>query len=200
MAPTTEPIAQTTRPDWANPDDRYDEMWNGELVMSPIAGYEHQRLVARLLLIIGQVIDFDADEVFPGYNVSDRREGWSHNYRIPDIAVYLAANTGVVHSAFAEAGPDLAVEITSPNENPHAKLDFYASVNTRELLIVRRDAGWRVELYRLSGTRLVQVGDVGPGDAAVTCETVGLALRVEDADPRPAIVVTHPATGREWRV
>jgi hypothetical protein len=33
------------------------------------------------------------DRVLPGCNVSDRDTDWTHNYREPDAAVYLASNT-----------------------------------------------------------------------------------------------------------
>ena len=199
MTPATQTIHRATQTEACERDDRYDEVWNGELYVPPIAGFFHQSFATRLSAILCRVIDPDTGEILAGVNVSDRREGWSHNYRIPDIAVYLASNPAVIHEAFAEGGPDLAVEITSPGEDPHAKLDFYAGVNSREVLIVRRDAGWRLELFRLSGAQLVQVGDIGPGDAAVACESVGLSFQVEHAEPRPGVIVTHPATGRQWR-
>lgn len=61
-------------------------------------------------------------------------------------------------------GPDLAVEIISEGEDPHAKFAFYAAVNTREVLVVERDP-WAAELFTLLDGQLVSAGrsDVGNG-------------------------------------
>ena len=180
-------------------DDRYDEMWDGVPYAPPIAGSSHQDFATQFAGVMIQAIGRGNATVFAGCNVSDRLDGWAKNYRIPDVAVYLAGNPAVIHEAFAQGGPDFAVEITSQGEDPHAKLDFYAAVNTRELVVVRRDLGWRLELFRLGGGTLGLAGDIGPGAGGLTLESVGVTLRVEAAEPRPDVVVAHPATGREWR-
>jgi len=50
-----------------------DEMWEGVLVMPPLANNEHQRIVSKLTSAFSSVIDWDAGEqALPSANVSDR--------------------------------------------------------------------------------------------------------------------------------
>ncbi len=70
--------------------DRYDEVWEGTYVMAPIADNEHQDLQGRLASVFLQVVGGDRQtKVLPGTNISDREDGWEHNYRCPDVAVFL---------------------------------------------------------------------------------------------------------------
>ena len=70
--------------------DRYDEVWESIYVMNPMPNVEHQQLVNRLASIFQDVIDWPGKgDVRPGVNVSDRREDWRENYRVPDVAVFL---------------------------------------------------------------------------------------------------------------
>ena len=91
-------------------------------------------------------VDEKADTIYPGVNISDR-DDWQQNYRIPDIAVYLSGNPAQDRRTHYFGGPDLAVEIVSPNDRTDEKLDFYATVGTRELIVI--DEGYdRFELHR----------------------------------------------------
>src|SRR4051812_27754940 len=73
--------------------DRYDEVWDGVYVMSPLADLEHQKLATLLAAVIIQSLPSDNDgAVFAGANVSDRADDWKKNYRCPDVAVYLVGN------------------------------------------------------------------------------------------------------------
>ena len=119
---------------------RRDEVWEGVLVVPPVANNEHQRLVMKFTLAFSYAVDFVAgDSVLPGCNVSDRDADWITNYREPDVAVYLATNPAKDSNTHWVGGPDVAVEVVSRGEDPRLKLDFYAKVNTRELLIVERN-------------------------------------------------------------
>src|SRR6056297_3761329 len=70
--------------------DRFDEVWEGIYVMSPLANNEHQALASRLSAIFQVVLDWgEFGDVFAGVNVSDRVDDWKQNYRCPDVAVYL---------------------------------------------------------------------------------------------------------------
>ena len=101
---------------------QYDEVWEGVLVVAPLPNNDHQRLVTRLSAIFsGLLIDWDhGDQVFSGTNVSDRDVEWTSNYRVPDIAVYLATNPAKnsASNSLGYGGPDLAVEIVSPGDEP----------------------------------------------------------------------------------
>ncbi len=139
--------------------DRYDEVWDGVYVMSPLANNEHQSLATEIAAAITTQIDWRGlGRTLAGANVSDRREDWLHNYRVPDVLVYLNETSGEDCGTHWCGGPDFAVEIVSPNDRTLDKLDFYAKVGTRELLVIDRDP-WQLTLYRLSGQRkLVPAG------------------------------------------
>jgi Uma2 family endonuclease len=178
---------------------QYDEVWEGVLVVPPIANNEHQRIVAKLTSAFSCIIDWDqGSQVLPGTNVTDRDADWKSNYRVPDVAVYLATNHAKDGGTHWVGGPDLAVEIVSPGEDPHDKLDFYAKVNTRELLIVNRDP-WSLELYQLQGGKLVLAGKSEVADTVVLASAVlPLTFQLQENSPRPMIVVSHTVTKQTW--
>jgi Uma2 family endonuclease len=180
------------------PESR-DEVWDGVLVVPPNPHNEHQRLVMDLCYAFCTVADRSADDqVLPGANVSDREDGWLQNYRIPDAVVYLAGNPARNSHTHWVGGPNLAVEIGSPGEDPRLKLDFYAKVGTRELLVVDR-APWALELYRLDAGRLLSVGRSDAANPAVLASAVlPLAFQLRDGTPRPTILLTHTGTGQTW--
>ncbi|OWK43504.1 hypothetical protein FRUB_03103 [Fimbriiglobus ruber] len=178
---------------------RFDEMWEGMLVVPPAPNNEHFRIVSILNTATSSVIDWDAgDQSVPGGNLSDRAADWQHNYRVPDLLVYLAGNPAVDHGTHWEGGPDFLVEIISPGEKPYDKFDFYANVNAREILIVHRDP-WALELFQLSGGKYVSAGRSDLSTPGVLKSTVlPLAFRLVAGKTRPKIEVTHPPTGRRW--
>jgi Uma2 family endonuclease len=95
-------------------------------------------------------------------------------------------------------GPDLAVEIVSPGEDPRQKLAFYAAIGTRELLVVDRKP-WGIELYQLVGTQLILRGRSDVANPAVLASRVlPITFQLVDGLPRPTIRVTHTATGQVW--
>src|SRR4051794_28174820 len=94
--------------------DRYDEVWEGVYHVSPLAGDEHQGLVAHLTGVFYITIDLPGlGCVRAGVNVSDRKGNWKKNYRIPDVAVFLAGTSAQNRGAYWLGGPDFAVEIAS---------------------------------------------------------------------------------------
>jgi len=140
--------------------DQYDEIWEGVYVMSPMANNEHQRLVTDIAAVIKTVFDWKGlGQTLAGANVSDRRDEWSKNYRVPDILSLRNDSSAVDCGTHWFGGPDLAIEVVSPGEQVLDKLDFYASVGTEELLVVDRDP-WRLTLYRRQENgKLKQAGD-----------------------------------------
>jgi Uma2 family endonuclease len=139
--------------------DGLDEVWNGTYVMSPLANNEHQRIVARLAAVFDTVIDAGGlGTTLVGANISDRRNDWKQNYRVPDLLVFLNNTSAEDCGTHWLGGPDLAVEITSPGEQVADKFDFYASVSTRELIVIDREP-WQVTQYQLDAShRLRPVG------------------------------------------
>jgi len=180
------------------PNNR-DEVWDGVLVMPPLANNEHQRYMMKLCAVFCGVLDLDAgNNVLPGCNVSDRDKDWLQNYREPDVAVYLATTTAKDCGTHWMGGPDLAIEIASPGEDPRQKLYFYAKVSTRELLIVDRDP-WAVEMYQLQGGRLVTVGTTTAENSGVLKSSVlPLTYQLQLSTPRPTLLISHTGTGQTW--
>ena len=179
--------------------DRFDEVWDGDYVMSPIADNEHQDLQGLLTSVFLQALGADRQaRVQPGANISDREEGWEHNYRCPDVAVFLPNPSARDCGSHWFGGPDFAVEILSPGDRTPKKLPFYASVNVRELLVVAREP-WSLELYRLRDGELASVGkiDVSTGDPLAS-EVLPLSFRLVAGSPRPIIDVRHRETGQTW--
>src|SRR5438876_69925 len=73
--------------------DRFDEVWEGVYVMPPIANNEHQALASRIGGILQPLGPWpEGGTVYVGVNVSDREQGWEHNYRVPDVAAFLKGN------------------------------------------------------------------------------------------------------------
>jgi hypothetical protein len=87
--------------------DRYDEVWNGVYIMSPIPNDEHQQLVSHMTYIMEDVIGLPGlGDVRPGINLSDRVKGWKKNYRVPDVVVFLKGGIAVNHGTHWCGGPD----------------------------------------------------------------------------------------------
>lgn len=176
-----------------------DEVWEGVLVVPPLANNEHQTVVMNLCYAFTSVVDRGSgDCVLPGANVSDRDAGWTTNYREPDVVVYLATNPAKNSNTHWVGGPDLAVEVVSPGEDARLKLDFYAKVGTREVLIVDRDP-WKLELYQLQGTLLVSVGtsDVASGAVLTSC-ALPLTFQLQPGTLRPTIQIAHTSGTQTW--
>lgn len=128
--------------------DRYDEVWEGVYMMSPLANNEHQWLATEMSTAIATVVDWqNLGRTLTGANVSDRRKDWKDNYRIPDVLVFQSNTSAEDCQTHWFGGPELAIEIVSPGDRTLDKLDFYAAVGTQELLVIDRDP-WRLTLYR----------------------------------------------------
>src|SRR5262249_19157191 len=95
-------------------------------------------------------------------------------------------------------GPDLAIEIVSPEDRSRDKLDFYAEVGTREVLIVDRNP-WQLELYRRADDEMKFVGRTKPGDRRKLMSTVvPLGFQRLRGRPRQKVKIVHAETGQEW--
>lgn len=182
-----------------SPADRYTEVWDGVIVMPAVPNNEHQDLVLRLCVPFAAIVDRDhGDSVLPGANVSSRPDDWKEDYRRPDVVVALSGGRAQDRHTHWYGGPDLVVEIESPSEDPKAKLDFYAAVGCRELLVVYRHP-WALELFRFDAGGHTSAGRVTVADTTELASTVlPLTFRLRPGKPRPVIVMTQPATGQTW--
>jgi Uma2 family endonuclease len=184
----------------ASGGDRFDEVWEGSYVMSPIADNLHQNLQSRLVSIFLQVVGLDPKTmVLAGTNISDLENDWEHNYRCPDVAVFLPGTSARDCGTHWLGGPDFAVEILSPGDRTPQKMPFYASVNVCELLVIDRKP-WSMELHRLRNGQFESAGRMAPGEAqTIESKVLPLAFRLLEGE-RPIIEVTHPESGQRWSI
>lgn len=185
--------------DEASGDSKYDETWNGVVIMAPLPNDEHQELQLALSVPLFELIQLAGlGKVRPGVNVTDRHDDWRLNYRGPDVVVYLNGNPSINNGSHWIGGPDFLIEIISPGEDPLAKLEFYAGVGTREVLTVERDP-WALELFKLVNGELVSFGRATVADGRIlTAETVNLGFYLESGTERPCIQMAQPNGGRMW--
>jgi len=162
--------------------DRYDEVWEGVYIVTPLPSNEHQRLVHKLSMILGQVLDADVGDVFSGVNLSDRDTGWKTNFREPDVAVFLRGGRAIDRGTHWQGAADFLVEIISPGERTREKIPFYSSIGVVELLIVDRDP-WSLELYRNENGQLTKVGQSTlAAPEVLESRTVGLTFQLLPAN------------------
>jgi Uma2 family endonuclease len=181
--------------------DRHDEVWDGVYVVSPLANNEHQFLGYKLTAAFDQALQGILGVLaYPGVNVSDQLEDWTKNYRCPDVAVFLPGNNAKDMKTHYYLGPDFAVEVISPRDRSRKKLDFYAKVGVRELLLLDRNP-WSLELYRLMNGELKLIGKILPDPSqSLTSLVLPVSFRLLPGDPRPTIEVTHTQDSRQWLI
>jgi Uma2 family endonuclease len=181
--------------------DHHDEVWEGIYMMAPLPNTEHQEIVTRLASIFVEVIDGSGlGRAFAGVNMAGQSENWEQDYRVPDLAIFLHGGPGKDCDSHWRGGADLLVEITSPGDQTKEKIPFYGRIGVKELLVVDRQA-WKLDLYAGSQSVLEVAGESSVENSAVlTSGVVPLQFQLVAGEPRPQIEVTHPATGRRWRV
>ncbi len=180
---------------------KHDEVWDGVYVMSPLPNNEHLILSSELWLVFRTLLKASGSGIaFNGVNVSDREQGWQKNYREPDVAVFLSDNSAKDCGTHWRGGPDLVVEILSPNDRAREKLDFYARLGVRELLVVDRDP-WTLELYRADAGSLRIVGRSTIDHPVELASTVlPITLRLHSGPDRPLIEITTIDRRQSWMI
>ncbi len=181
--------------------DLRDEVWDGVYIMSPFPRNSHQRVVGCLDTALRLVIEQTGRGiVLPGANISDREDDWKQNYRIPDCCVFLNGTRAEDRDTHWFGGPDFCVEIASPGEDVDAKLPFYASVGTREVLLVLRSPRC-LQLRRLDGTTLISAGESNAENGVwLESTVVPLALRMAGTANLPVIEVRRTDGPGEWTI
>jgi Uma2 family endonuclease len=181
--------------------DRWDEVWEGVYVVSPLPNIEHQKIVSRLLVILEETIDRqELGEVFPGVNLSDREDDWEFNYRAPDVVVFLKTGKAVPCDTFWRGPADFLVEIVSPRDRTYEKIPFYDRLGVVELLIIDRDP-WKLEFHQRIDDRLQKTGESNLDNGAILqSRSVGLSFQLVPGKDRPRIAVTHPQSGKSWLI
>jgi Uma2 family endonuclease len=105
--------------------DRFDEMWEGILHMTPCPSFRHQSHASRILGFFVEVWCArigGAAVMQVSVSTPDR---WDQDYRIPDVAVMLPPRVPAGEAMFVR--PDVVFEIRSPGDETYEKLAFYAA-------------------------------------------------------------------------
>lgn len=180
---------------------RFDEVWDGVYVVSLIASYEHQWIAAEILVALHSVLPLvGGGRVMNGVNVSDRRVGWKKNFRVPDLAVVLDSNPGKVCKAHFFGGPDLVVEIVSPDDLTRMKLPFYSKLGVREFFVLDRDP-WSLELYTLDGGQLIFAGrSKQTGNEVLESGVLPLSFRITSGADNSRLEIARLDTSQHWLI
>jgi Uma2 family endonuclease len=182
--------------------DLYDEVWEGMYVLPSMPNNAHQLVVGDLGDVFREVVKkAGLGQSYPGANVSDRRKGWEHNYRVPDLLVVLNDSQAIDCDTHFCGGPDFVVEVQSPGDDTEEKVPFYGKIGVRELLIIHRDKR-TLRLLRLQGEELVLVKPSPlEGKEWLVSEVLPLAFRrtVSKGTPRTQVRRTDSKPGR-WTV
>ncbi|MCE3554951.1 Uma2 family endonuclease [Pseudonocardia sp. RS11V-5] len=143
----------------ALPEDRRIELLDGELLVSPFAGYGHQRVASRLWRVLDEAAPRQV-EVFETVNV---RVG-SGRILIPDLVVVTEPGLDV---AIADAAlVALVVEILSPGAvvaHRALKPQLYAAAGIPSYLRVELGAAPSAAVFALASGRYEQVAAAPPG-------------------------------------
>ncbi|SRR5579885_759436 len=170
--------------------DQYDEVWEGVYVVPPLANNPHQSLATALASILFYVINLEnRGQAQAGANVSDRRDGWEHNYRDPDVVVVLNEGRAVDCGTHWMGGPDFLIEVQSPRDDTEEKIPFYSELQVRELLVIHRDTR-HLRLFRHDGEQLTLVAESDPrGRCWLKSEVVPLSFRRKPGRGNPQVEV-----------
>ena len=170
-------------------------------MIMPFPNDEHQGIVSKFTYIFESLIgEVGLGKVRPGVNISDREIHWKKNYRGPDVVVFLEGTTAVNRDSFWFGGPDFAVEVVSKGDRSRKKLDFYAKVNVRELLLVDRFP-WGLELYRNRDGVMELVGRSTVEESSeLVSDVLPVSFRLNSGKDRPIIEVSERDGERHWSI
>ncbi len=119
--------------------DRWDEMWDGVLHMTPMPSREHQDFLSELdAWIRSHWARPYGNRVHREINLASVG-GWPHDFRSPDLVLLTPDRFDIDHDTYFEGAPLIAVEIHSPGDEAYEKLEFYAELEVPEVWIIHRD-------------------------------------------------------------
>ena len=157
--------------------DRFDEMWEGVLHMTPSPTFHHQSHASRILSFFVEVwCPRTGGAAVMQINVSTP-ERWDQDYRIPDVSVMLADRVPQGEAMFVR--PNVVFEVRSPGDETYEKLPFYAAVGVEAVVVVERDTK-AVQVFALSGENFVLAPPSPDGWTLIA--PVGVELRAESID------------------
>lgn len=82
----------------------FDEVWDGVYVIPPVRDDEHQKIVGFLTTLLWPMFQEPGrGKVRTGICLSDSPGNWMHNFRIPDVVVFLTRGAEYVTATFGAA-------------------------------------------------------------------------------------------------
>jgi hypothetical protein len=139
--------------------DKYDEVWDGEYHMAPMAHSSHGELQLAVAFLLQPLAEVAGLVAIGTFNL-----GQPDDFRVPDLGLHRSRPNAVWVPTAA-----VVVEIESPDDETWEKLPFYASRGVDEVLIVsaqRRSVTWLImegsEYVRSPASRLL-----GPKSASL---------------------------------
>jgi Uma2 family endonuclease len=140
--------------------DKYDEVWDGDYHMAPMAHSSHGRIQAQVMHLLMQWADPAGLVVTGPFNL-----GKPDDFRVPDAGVHRTDPDAVWVPTAA-----LVLEVVSPDDETWEKLPFYAGREVDEVVVVdveRRQVRW----LRRDGDWFAPADSsalLGPGSAALS--------------------------------
>lgn len=154
--------------------DRFDEQWEGVWHLVPTASAAHGRLGRDLFKVLVGVAERLGLEAF--YDGTGLHRSID-DYRVP-AQQYVRPE--VVSDRGTGLGADVVVELRSPDDETYTKLDWYAAMDVREVLVI--DVATRVPrlFVTVDGRPLAVLPDEG---GTVRSQVLGVTFGVV-AGPR----------------
>jgi len=162
--------------------DRFDEMWEGVLHMTPSPSFQHQLQASRILSFFVEIwCSRTGGGAVMQLNVSTS-DRWDQDYRIPEVSVMKADRLPQDEVMFVR--PNVVFEVRSPGDEPYDKLAFYADVGVEAVVVVERDTK-AVQVFGLSrGTFLL----LPPCDSGWTLiEPIDVEVRTQSTGSGPML-------------
>lgn len=181
----------------SDPAYRWDEIWDGTYMIFPIPDIWHSSVTGLFMVAFFVVYRETKTRGCGHVNVSDRNGDWVENVRCPDAAVFLEGNPVRDRTTHYQGGPDFLVEIAMPRDRCREKLDFYASIGTREVLVIDRKP-WRFELYRRKRDKLRLDTTTYFGDKPLRSQVIPFTFEFVRKRRGVTIKIVHTETGQEW--
>ncbi len=145
--------------------DKFDEMWEGELHMSPFPSWEHQGVVDDLAAFfkfhwqdLGEGVRRTNVGVKPPGTPDVELEGAQvpENYRGPDLVFLLRGHEDRVQGGWVVGPSDAVIEVRSPGDETYKKFPFYHGLGIPEVIVVHRNTK-AVEAYTRGTTEYERV-------------------------------------------
>ncbi|MGW8256789.1 MAG: Uma2 family endonuclease [Thermoguttaceae bacterium] len=179
--------------------DRWDEVWEGVYIVTPLPNNEHQEIVSDLIYLFNEiVVRGGLGKVFPGVNLSDVNGEWKDDFRGPDVAVFLKTGKAIDRGTHWCGAADFLVEIISSGDRTREKIPFYNRIGVVELLVIDREP-WALELYQRRDSRL-QLAAKSTLEKSEILSSVALPISFQlvPGQPRPQIAVAQIDGKGQW--